>query len=75
MAKRKTESTEPVEEVKCMFPDCTNMAHTRGLCKNHYQAAMKLLKKHPEVTWATLEASGKCLPAKRLSRVADYFLS
>lgn len=39
---------------KCLFPTCKNEPSARGLCKNHYTVATRLVKAG-QVSWEQLE--------------------
>lgn len=43
----------------CLRPGCGRVAVTRGLCMADYNVARRLVEKR-QVTWAVLEAAGRC---------------
>ena len=56
----------------CLFPPCTRGVAVRGLCRNHYHEAYKLVR-DGETSWEKLEAAGKAAPRKR-HRFRDWLL-
>lgn len=46
---------------KCLFPACAADPKTRGLCKNHYSTAMKLVSAG-QISWAQLEKAKRAAP-------------
>lgn len=53
----------------CMIPGCDRAQKCRGHCNSHYAAIVRYVSEG-RVTWATLEAEGKVLPAKPSGRPA-----
>ena len=51
-------------KLKCKYKDCEKKETSRGLCQNHYGAALRVVKRGL-ITWKELEASGKSRPAKK----------
>lgn len=49
---------------KCLNPECRDEVHVRGLCRNCYYQAIKIVKEKV-YTWEELEKLGKVLPSKR----------
>ena len=49
--------------VTCIYPDCEKLTHCRGLCKDHYGAASRLVRKKI-VTWQQLIDNNKVLKAQ-----------
>ena len=47
--------------MECAVPECVRSPISRGLCKQHYATAAKLVKEG-RVTWSALEINGKCRP-------------
>lgn len=46
----------------CLTPDCPRAAWTRGCCIECYNRLYRQVRRG-QVTWACLEAAGRCLPA------------
>ena len=42
----------------CLFPNCNNGIHVRGLCSKHYIAALRFVRSG-KTSWEKLEKSGK----------------
>lgn len=51
-------------KLKCKYKDCDKKETSRGLCQNHYGAALRVVKRGL-ITWKELEANGKSRPAKK----------
>lgn len=47
----------------CLYPKCERSIAARGLCKQHYAAAARLVKLG-RASWSGLERDGKCLKAQ-----------
>jgi hypothetical protein len=67
---------------KCLFDGmgpqlneaCPEKASSRGLCKVHYQYALRLVSRG-KTTWPALEEAGKAAPAQRVrSATTAWFL-
>lgn len=59
---------------KCLYPDCKNNIHVRGLCNHHYQVASKVVRLN-RITWKILIDLNKCAPAQHRDwHVTDWFL-
>lgn len=54
--KNKTLNSEPD---RCLNPECDGLAYVRGLCRNCYGTARRLVVAG-SVTWGELEKRGKC---------------
>lgn len=56
---------------KCLYPNCTKVAGTRGLCNTHYGNAARFVREG-RTTWAALETAGKATPSRNAK---SWFLS
>jgi len=64
MTRRKSKS-----KPECMHPQCDQPVRSRGLCYACYQTASRLVKDETnDVTWETLEDTGKANPPTRRRR-------
>ena len=50
---------DTVMKDECLFPECTQPGHCRGLCITHYTSAARYVKLG-RASWETLERLGKC---------------
>lgn len=65
-------STVPkVEKGRCLVPQCTNLARSRGLCPSCSASARKLIKQG-KTTWEELVKKGKALEIKAGVRGASF---
>lgn len=69
---------QPRQNVKgCLYPGCNGKHRTRGLCNNHYIAALGLVRAGL-TTWAKLEAEGKSRVRKvgfEIESASHWFLN
>lgn len=56
----------------CLYPDCSKEAAARGLCRNHYEACARLLRKSRAVESDLIER-GLMLP-KHIAQYDAVFL-
>jgi len=59
--------------VRCIFPHCSEMAISRGLCKGHYNMAADLVRSG-KTTWNRLVQVKKAKLAVRRVEEKDWFL-
>lgn len=59
----------------CLYPRCGASPHGRGLCVNHYNLALQLVRSG-RTSWRELERSGKSQPVgKRRGDFTAWLLS
>jgi hypothetical protein len=60
----------------CLLPKCKKAPKCRGLCPGHYAVALKLVRMQ-KITWAELEAAGKCKPPghPKTGHIQEWFLA
>lgn len=63
------------EKNTCLFPNCGGERAGRGLCKNHYNTASRIVRSK-KTSWEKLEKAGKSLPHKKRGEgnVSVWFL-
>jgi hypothetical protein len=61
------------EPKKCLVPECEKKAFSRGLCKTHYEQAMRLVREEPGLE-ERLIANGRILaPFAHCASRTDFF--